>query len=73
MSGCSPKCNGGLAYDPRDFVIHLPLILARIFHVLTRKHEVIGSRLERGRRNRLPLSCLCVLSDIAGILQVQPC
>ena len=39
----------------------------RVFHVLTRKHEIIGSRLERCRRNHLPLSWRCVLSDLQAL------
>ena len=60
----APNATADLHIDPKDFVIHLPLILARRFHILTRIHEIIGSRLERTRRNHLPVSCLCVLSDM---------
>ena len=60
----APNATAGLHMDPKDSVLHLPLILAQIFHALTRKRAIIGSGLERCRRNHLPSSCRCVLSEL---------
>lgn len=67
MSGCSPKCNGGLAYRSQGFCHTLAPHPRPNPSRLTRKHEIVGPWLERGRRNHLPLSCLCVLSDMLAI------
>lgn len=67
MEAAAPNVNGEFALGSLGLCHTLPLILTQPLHVLTRKHEIIGSRLERRRYNSLPLPCLRVLSDMQTI------